>query len=259
MMRNSKIIIATILVIVCVGSLSLMGIEDNIQQKIKKAKAELQEGVNLWNAEKLKAAKDMFLNLLMTEKDENIYLHYYIALCDYRLATYEMSENLTEEAQMNTADAQKHLEKVMELKPSWGEPFALYASMLGFEIALDWNKAMTLGMEIGEYFGKAYDLDPENPRINLLKGSSDLYTPVEFGGGPDVAIGTLTYAVKLFETENIQDPLEPSWGKEEALTFLGMAYAQKGDKEKASELFLKALEINPQFGLAKENLEQLKK
>ncbi len=119
MMRNSKIIIATILVIVCVGSLSLMGIEDNIQQKIKKAKAELQEGVNLWNAEKFKSAKDMFLNLLMTEKSEIVFFHYYIALCDYRLATYEMSENLTEEAQMNTADAQKHLEKVMELKPSW--------------------------------------------------------------------------------------------------------------------------------------------
>ena len=259
MSRKSILFIATAFVVFCLIFFPLTGIGNDIHQKVNKAKAELQEGVNSWSVEKIKAAKDMFLNLLLTEKSENAYLHYYIALCNYRLVTYEISENLTDEARMNTADAQKHLEKAMELKSTWGEPFALYASMLGMEIALDWNKAMTLGMEINEYFGRAFELDPENPRINLLKGSSDLYTPAEYGGGPDVAIGSLTQAVDLFEKENVQDPLEPSWGKEEALTFLGMAYMQKGDKNKARELFLKALEVNPEFGFAKDNLEQLKK
>ena len=164
-----------------------------------------------------------------------------------------------DEATQHLTEAQKHLEKAMELKPSWGEPYALYASLLGFEIALDWNKAMTLSSEIYEFFGKAFDLEPNNPRINLMKGSSDLYTPEEYGGGPNVAIGTLSKAVKLFEEENIKNPLEPSWGKEEALTFLGMAYMQKGDNDKAREFYLKALEVNPEFGLAKDNLEQLKK
>lgn len=259
MSKKSILSTATAFVVFCLIFLPLTGIGYDTQQEVIKAKAELQEGVNSWNADKIKAAKDMFLNLLLKEKSENAYLHYYIALCDYRLVTHEISENLTDEAGMNTADAQKHLEKAMELKPTWGEPFALYASMLGMEIALDWNKAMTLGMEIGVYFGKAFDLGPENPRINLLKGSSDLFTPAEYGGGPDVAIGTLTHAVDLFEKENVQDPLVPSWGKEEALTFLGMAYMEKGDKNKARELFLKALEVNPEFGLAKDNLEQLKK
>ncbi len=259
MFRKSTLFSITAFMVFCLIFIPSMGFGNKIQQEIIKAKTELQEGINSWSAEKIKAAKDMFLNLLMKEKSENAYLHYYIALCDYRLVTYELSENLTDEAGMHTSDAQKHLEKVMELKPTWGEPFALYASLIGFEIALDWNKAMTLSMEIPEYFGKAFDLDPENPRINLLKGASDLYTPPEYGGGPDVAIGTLTYAVELFAEEKIQNPLEPSWGKDEALTFLGMAYMQKGDNDKARELFLKALEFNPKFGLAIDNLELVKK
>ena len=256
--RLDSFLVKTILVI-CLLFLPFSGMGNEIHQKITEAKAELQEGVNSWNAEKFKTAKDMFLNLLLAEESENAFLHYYIALCDYRLATYDLSENLMDEAGIHTADAQQHLEKAMELKPTWGEPIALYATMLGFEIALDWNKAMTLGMEIPEYFGKALELEPKNPRINLMKGSSDLYTPEEYGGGPVVAIGTLTHAVALFEKENVQDPMLPSWGKEEALTFLGMAYMQKGDNDKAAEFFQKALEVNPKFGLAKDNLDQLKK
>ena len=231
----------------------------DIDQKVKKAKVELQAGINTWNMEKMKQAKDMFLNLLMKEKSENTNLLYFIALCDYRLATFYMTTNSTVEAERHTKNALKYLEKIMETNPSWGEPFALYASMMGFEIALDMSKGMTLGMKIYEYFGMAFEKEPENPRVNLLKGSSDLHTPEEFGGGPDRAIETLTKAVALFEKEKIKDPMKPSWGKEEAYTFLGMAYKQKGDVDKAREFFKKALEVNPEFGLARDELRQLDK
>ncbi|MEE8604931.1 MAG: tetratricopeptide repeat protein, partial [Candidatus Aminicenantaceae bacterium] len=100
---------------------------------------------------------------------------------------------------------------------------------------------------------------PENPRVHYLKGVSDLYTPAEYGGGADVAIKTLTKSVDLFEKENIEDPMLPSWGKDEAYTFLAMTYNQKGDKDKAVEFFQKALEVNPEFMLAKDELEKIKK
>ena len=51
----------------------------------------------------------------------------------------------------------------------------------------------------------------------------------------------------------------PSWGKDEAYTFLAMAYSQKGDKDKAAELFQKALEINPEFKMAEDEFEKIKK
>jgi hypothetical protein len=38
-----------------------------------------------------------------------------------------------------------------------------------------------------------------------------------------------------------------------------MAYNQKGDKDKAAQLFQKALDFNPEFVLARDELEKLKK
>jgi tetratricopeptide (TPR) repeat protein len=146
----------------------------------------------------------------------------------------------------------------MELQPNFGELDAFYAYMLGFEIALNPEKAMSLGIQSFQYFGEAFQKSPENPRVHYLKGVSDLFTPVEYGGGADAAIKTLMKSVDLFENENIQDPIKPSWGKDEAYTFLGMAYVQKGDKDKATEFFTKALEVNPEFMMAKDELEKIK-
>ena len=88
---------------------------------------------------------------------------------------------------------------------------------------------------------------------------SDLYTPAEYGGGAEAAIKMLAKSVDLFKKEKIEDPVKPSWGKDEAYTFLAMAYNQKGDKDKAAELFQKALEVNPDFSMAKQELEKIKK
>lgn len=138
-----------------------------------------------------------------------------------------------------------------------GEPHALYALLLGFEIALDREKAMSLGVRTYEYFNMAFEKEPENPRVSLLKGMSDFYAPKQYGGGPDTAIETLTKALAFFEKEKIEDPMKPSWGKDEAYAYLGMAYRQKGNTDKARESFLKALEINPDYGFVKEQLSSL--
>jgi len=237
----------------------MLALGTELTKKVEKAKAELQEGVNTWNAEKMKQAKDIFLNLLMMEESEKIYFHYYIALCDYRLATFFITQNATAETGEHTKNGLKHLEEAMKLDPSWGEPFALYASMLGYEIALDPAKGMTLGFKIFDYFGKAFEKESDNPRINLMKGLSDLFTPEQYGGGADVAIKSLTKSVGLFEKEKVDNPIKPSWGKDEAYTFLGMAYNQKGDVKKAEEFFKKALDVNPELGLTREELKKIEK
>jgi tetratricopeptide (TPR) repeat protein len=233
--------------------------EQMLIQKIKEAKSILQEGVNTWNMESLKNARDLFLNLLVKEKEENVYLPYYVALCDYRLATYCFTSAKMKDAEIYIMEGQKYLEKAMEADPSFGEPFALYAALLGFEIALDQEKAMELGFRSYEYLAKALEKEPENPRINLLKGASILFTPEQFGGGADNALEFLHKSVNLFEKETIKDPIKPSWGKEEAYTFLGMAYKQKNEHIEAKKFLKKALEINPKFGMASRELAEIEK
>ncbi len=241
------------------GHLLLAQADQEFQQKIEEAKSKLEMGVNTWNPELLKSARDLFLSLYLKTEGQNIFLSYYIALADYRLATYYFSKNIPEEVDRYNSEGKKYLEKAMEQDPSFGEDFALYATLLGYEIGLHPDRAMTLGPKSFEYFAKAFEKEPNNPRIHLLQGISDLYTPEVYGGGVAKAMETLSKSVSLFEKENIKDPLKPSWGREEAYTFLGLAYEKKNDFEKARELLKKALEINPDYAMAKRELSKIEK
>jgi tetratricopeptide (TPR) repeat protein len=230
-----------------------------LSQEMQEAKAELQAGVNTWSLELFKAARDRFINCLMKAKTENAYILYHIALADYRLVTFHLSSKANEDAEKSLQEAQKYLEKAMAVDPSFGESFALYAFLLGLEIGLHPEKAMTLGMATFDYAARAIEKDPENPRIHLLKGISLFYTPEAYGGGIDNAIDSFNRAATLFEKEIVNDPFKPSWGKEEAYTYLGISYKQKKDVEKAKEMLQKALAINPEFGLARRELTGLEK
>ena len=234
-------------------------IDSAARKQIIAAKELLKKGVDTWDPDLMKKSRDRLLGMMAREKKENLYILYYIAFCDYRLATYYLTLAEMDKAEPYIKEGQDYLKKAMELDPDFGELDAFYAYMLGFEIALNPEKAMSLGFQTYQYFGKAFEKSPENPRVHYLKGVSDLYTPAEYGGGADAAIKTLTKSVDLFEKENIEDPVLPSWGKDEAYTFLAIAYNQKGDKEKAVEFFQKALEINPEFKMAKDELEKIKK
>lgn len=242
-----------------ISTSSQAGGNASLGQNVQEAKAKLQAGVNTWDLELLKTARDMFINCLLKAKTENAYIFYHIALADYRLITFYLSSSDNPEAEKSLIEAKKYLEKAMAADPSFGEADALYGYFLGFEIALHPEKAMSLGMASFDYSAKALEKDPENPRIHLLKGISLFYTPEAYGGGADNAMASLNKAVGLFEKDVVKDPFKPSWGKEEAYTYLGLAYKQKKDFGKAKEMLKRALEVNPEFGLAKKELSGLEK
>lgn len=55
-------------------------------EKIKQAKNFMKKGVDNWDPDWLKKAREEFLGLLTKGNQENMYFFYYVALCDYRLA-----------------------------------------------------------------------------------------------------------------------------------------------------------------------------
>ncbi len=230
----------------------------SLVEKVQTAKGLLQQGVNAWDITKMKQARDKFLSLHLQENETNVDLLYYLALSDYRMATYHITQGVMEEMGIHLTKGKKFLERIFDLDPDWGEPYAIYVTLLGLEIAMNPEEAMTIAFEIGDYFGKAFAKDPDNPRTNLLKGTSELFTPEAYGGGPDIALDTLTTALNCFEEEKITNPMKPSWGKDDVYTFMGMAYNQKGETQKAREHLKKALSINPNLGLAKDKLEKIK-
>jgi hypothetical protein len=60
---------------------------------------------------------------------------------------------------------------------------------------------------------KARRLNPNNPRIYLLEGTSIMYKPGMFGGGPDEACPVLMVAAQKFAAFKPAGPLHPDWGQ----------------------------------------------
>jgi hypothetical protein len=62
---------------------------------------------------------------------------------------------------------------------------------------------------------KAKLLNPNNPRIYVLEGSSLMYTPEQFGGGAGTACPVLKQAAEKFATFKPASDLSPVWGEKQ--------------------------------------------
>lgn len=67
---------------------------------------------------------------------------------------------------------------------------------------------------------KAKAMNPGNPRPYVLAGSSLIYTPEQFGGGPANACPVLKQAAEKFTTFTPASDLAPMWGKEQTEALL---------------------------------------
>ncbi len=233
--------------------------QEALVQGLRSAQKTLQAGMDAWDPDKFLAARDQFLGLLVMQKESGGLLSYYVGLADFRLASYYLASGKTAEADRFASEGQQYLEKATQVDPKFAEALALNGYLVGIEVALHPDQAMELGMKSFEYLNRGLALEPDNPRIQYLNGSYLMYVPEAYGGGADRALESLAKAVALFEKEAVTDPLRPSWGKDEALTYLGMAYAKKNDAERARGCFRKALAVNPAFGLAKSELAKIDK
>ena len=85
-----------------------------------------------------------------------------------------------------------------------------------------------------------------------------------FGGGKDKALEHIQDAIVYFESFEPDMPILPTWGYDEAYTFLGMIHMDQEDFVEAKKSFEKALEINPnnawiQFDLMPKLVEKMEK
>jgi hypothetical protein len=71
---------------------------------------------------------------------------------------------------------------------------------------------MKYGSVTDDELQKAVQLNPNNPRIYLLEGTSLMYKPGMFGGGPKAACPVLTVAAQKFANFKPASPLHPDWG-----------------------------------------------
>ena len=117
--------------------------------------------------------------------------------------------------------ADKYLEKVMSLGNENDETYVLAALITSARIAVDGqNRGMQYSGIVSQYLGKAEKINPDNPRIFYLKGSSLFYQPEMYGGGKDKAKPFLEKAKELFSKESKTSVLKPHWGEKQNLDYL---------------------------------------
>lgn len=224
---------------------ALVGRADNspaeVTAFVKKASDLIQDGSLQNDRRKLTQATELLKKGLVLFPDD-AQLWHTLGFAYYR--------QLTTASETDARDIAKLADEALGKAQKTGtipESPALRSLVLSRMMAFNPEATMSLGREASESMAKALELGPKNPRVWLLQGIYTLYTPESYGGGLKKAMDQFTEAERLFQTEGVVVG-RPSWGAEEIYAWLGIAFKRKGEKERAAEMYKKALAIEPRFG-----------
>ncbi len=118
-------------------------------------------------------------------------------------------------------EAEKYFGKIKAIDSQNDETWVLAALITNARIAVDGqNRGMQYGGIFNQYLAKAEKINPDNPRIYYLKGSSLFYTPEMYGGGKAQAKSNFEKAKELFAKESKTSVLKPHWGEKQNLDLL---------------------------------------
>ncbi|MCU8013743.1 tetratricopeptide repeat protein [Shewanella sp. SM74] len=173
------------------------------------------------------------------------------AYANYRLAISANVMGQKTLASSALSAAQTTLE-ALETSQANVESLALLSSVYGMQIALDNSKGATLGMKSAKAIASAEQLEPQNPRVALVKAIAAYNTPAIFGGSMQNAKTLATTAIERFAQpcDNI------CWGEAEAYTWRGLAKQELGDSQGAIEDWQQAIKVQADYGWAKFLLQQ---
>ena len=147
--------------------------------------------------------------------------YYYAALAHIQKGRLLMQQGkMTELDEIATA-AQKPLDKALELNPESAENWILTKMIHSLKMMVNpMERFDSEGKLAAEALAKAEKLDPENPRISLLKAEDIYFTPEQFGGSKAKGIELFNKALSQYGTYQPKSALDPNWGKSEAQYFV---------------------------------------
>jgi hypothetical protein len=199
------------------GGAAAAGAQTPAAKFVDSARVEIDRAVAANDSARLTRAV-VLLDRALVVYPNDAYLLHYRGYAGYRQAVSLFMANKMAVAGPVVERAMSDLDKSGEKLP-WPETFSLLASVSGFAIAIDPNRGMELGQQIGMLQARAMQLGPKNPRVWLVAGIAAYHTPPEYGGGADRAREMVKKAIELFATD-APGPLAPAWGHEEGPAYL---------------------------------------
>ena len=225
--------------------------------------AEFTNAYQAWDGVRFVKAENLFQQAC-TNATATVTNFYWLGTAEFHrmLQLLSSPENtakkLAAEAALDAAvDA---LTQAVKLDASHAESHALLGTLYGMKISDNWLRAAWLGPRVEREFNLALTGGAKNPRVQYLLGMSQFYTAMRNASQRE-ALTNLLVAERLFEAEakTAAAPLEPRWGHDSCLTFIGSSYEKLGQRAEAEAYFRKALAMHPQDGLAQAGLKRVTK
>lgn len=150
------------------------------------------------------------------------------------------------------------LTAALKLDERHAESHALLGTLYGMKIDGNLLRAARFGPRVAKHRSAALKFGADNPRVQYLLGMCQFHTATKPAGWRE-ALATLLAAEKLFQAEakTAAGPLDPRWGHDSCLTFIGRTYELLGQPKEAGDYYRKALAIRPANLLAKEGLNRV--
>ena len=150
---------------------------------------------------------------------------YYAALAYLQKGRMQMQSGKMSELSINANAADKYLDQAEAIAGKDNSEIHLLRKMAYslrmMEIPAE--RYMTDGMKAMEELKKAETLDPNNPRVALIKAEDTYFTPEQYGGSKEKGLEQFKTALEKFNAFKPKTALDPSWGKAEAEYFLSGA------------------------------------
>jgi hypothetical protein len=147
---------------------------------------------------------------------------YYTAFSYIQKGRVMMREGKTQDLDEVANQAEKHLATAQNLAGADNAEIHLLRKM-AYSLRMMVNpqqRYMTDGMKADEELKVAEKLDPNNPRIALIKAEDIYFTPEQYGGSKTKGIEMFKKTVEQYNSYKPKTSMDPNWGKGEAEYFI---------------------------------------
>lgn len=196
-----------ILVVIIIGA-----VIPNIEAQSNYEKG-MQKAFELWNADKVDEAENLFERISKAEAKEWL-PNYYIAQIN-SIKSWNVKDETLLKSQLDKA--QEHLDIAFGKSEKNAELLVMQAQVYTNWVAFDGMKyGMKYAAKVSELYSKALALDTKNPRAAFGKADWDMGSAKFFGKDTAPYCKDIEASIELFTNFKPESKLHPNWGKERA-------------------------------------------
>ncbi len=217
---------------------------------VAKARQEIYESYLTDNGSRWeKACVLLEIEYLETQNRQTLYEW---TLGIYGLAGYYRAHGQEAQAESFLDVAEENLDKMLDLNNNWPEAHAMMGAVLAIRMDFNRAKAIYLGPISSSHIEDGVETGPNVPATWIEMGNLRYHAPSIFGGDIDEAIRCFQKAITLFDAH--PELRQHSWLYLHAYVWMGKAYEQKGQYQKALKVFQELQSYESRFKVLNEEI-----